>query len=125
MKYDVSREKEKLIQVNEKLVHYLRTYPKTKLSLTAIGNSISDGFSMSEPGRLLLDRNLGLIDLGRQNGLDVETYQLSRSENNNSLAVFQWILDNCCEKDSYRWNIEDYRRAIQRGNPLLTEEEIH
>ncbi len=124
MKFDVSREKEKLIQVNEKLVHYLRKYPKTKLSLTAIGNSISDGFSMAEPGRLLLDRNLGLIDFGKQNGLDVETYQLSRSENNNSLAVFQWILENCCEKDSYRWNIEDYRRAIQRGNPLLSEEEI-
>lgn len=124
MKYDKTEEKEKLDKVNEELIKYMRDYPKDKLSLTAIGNSISDGFSLSEPGKLLLDRNLGLIDFGRNNGIEVETYQLSRSENNNALAVFNWILDNCCEKDSYKWNIEDYKRAIESGSPLLTEDEI-
>ena len=125
MKYDRSEEKEKLEQVNEELVRFMRDYPKDKLSLTAIGNSISDGFSMSEPGRLLLDRNLGLIDFGKSKGLDVQTYQLSRSENNNALAVSNWIIQNCCEKDSHNWNIADYRRAIENGSPLLTEEEIN
>lgn len=103
----------------------MRVYPKNKLSLTAIGNSISDGFSMSEPGKLLLDRNLGLIDYEKSRGLDVSTYQLSRSENNNALAVSNWIIQNCCENDSYNWNIIDYMRAIENGNPLLTEEEIN
>jgi len=125
MKYDKNEEKEKLEQVNEELVRFMRDYPKDKLSLTAIGNSISDGFSMSEPGRLLLDRNLGLIDFGKSNGLDVQTYQLSRSENNNSLAVANWIIQNCCERDSYNWNKVDYRRAIENEKPLLTEEEIN
>ena len=125
MKYDKNEEKEKLEQVNEELVRFMRDYPKDKLSLTAIGNSISDGFSISEPGRLLLDRNLGLIDFGKSNGLDVQTYQLSRSENNNSLAVANWIIQNCCEKDSYNWNIADYRRAIENEKPLLTEKEIN
>jgi len=125
MKYDKNEEKEKLEQVNEELVKFMRDYPKDKLSLTAIGNSISDGFSMSEPGKLLLDRNLGLIDFGKSKGLDVQTYQLSRSENNNALAVSNWIIQNCCEKDSYNWNIADYRRAIENGSPLLTEEEIN
>lgn len=125
MKYDKEEEKEKLDQVNEKLVKYMRDYPKDKLSLTAIGNSISDGFSMSEPGKLLLDRNLGLIDFGKNKGLDVQTYQLSRSENNNSLAVSNWIIQNCCEKDSYNWNIADYERAIKNGHPLLTDEQIN
>lgn len=71
MKYDKSEEKEKLEKVNEELVKFMRDYPKDKLSLTAIGNSISDGFSISEPGKLLLDRNLGLVDYGKNNGLDV------------------------------------------------------
>jgi len=125
MKYDKVEEKEKLDRVNEELVRYMRDYPKDKLSLTAIGNSISDGFSMSEPGKLLLDRNLGLIDFGKKNGLDVQTYQLSRSENNNSLAVTNWIIQNCCEKDSHSWNVADYGRAIKSGHPLLSEEEIN
>lgn len=125
MKYDKVEEKEKLDKVNEELVKYMRDYPKDKLSLTAIGNSISDGFSISEPGKLLLDRNLGLIDFGKNKGLDVQTYQLSRSENNNSLAVSNWIIQNCCEKDSYNWNIADYERAIKNGHPLLTDEQIN
>ena len=125
MKYDKNEEKEKLEQVNEELVKFMRDYPKDKLSITAIGNSISDGFSMSEPGKLLLDRNVGLIDFGKSEGLDVQTYQLSRSENNNALAVSNWIIQNCCERDSYNWNIADYKRAIETGNPLLTEEEIN
>ncbi len=124
MKYDKVEEKEKLDKVNEELVRFMRDYPKEKLSLTAIGNSISDGFSMSEPGKLLLDRNLGLVEFGKNNGLDVETYQLSRSENNNALAVSNWIIKNCCEKDSHNWNIADYERAIKNGHPLLSEDEI-
>lgn len=124
MRYDINEEKENLDKVNEELIKYMRDYPKDKLSLTAIGNSISDGFSMSEPGKLLLDRNAGLIEFGKRKGLDVQTYQLSRSENNNALAVSNWIIQNCCEKDAYKWNKEDYKRAIKSGNPLLTEEEI-
>ena len=125
MKYDKIEEQERLDKVNEELVKYMRDYPKDRLSLTAIGNSISDGFSISEPGKLLLDRNAGLIEFGKNNGLEVETYQLSRSENNNALAVSNWIIQNCCEKDTYKWNVEDYKRAIKSGNPLLTEEEIN
>ena len=42
MKYDVNEEKENLARANEELVKFIRDYPKDKLSLTAIGNSISD-----------------------------------------------------------------------------------
>lgn len=124
MKYDKVEEKEKLAKTNEELIKYMKEYPKETLTLTAIGNSISNGFSMSEPGRLLLDRNLGLIEVGRREGLEVKTTQLSRSENNNSLFVANWIRNNCTEADSYRWNKEDYLRHIKEGNTLLTEEEI-
>lgn len=125
MKYDKIKEQEKLEEVNEELIKYLRDYPKDSLSLIALGNSISNGFSMSEPGRLLLDRNLGLIAYGKNNGIDVNTYHLTRSENNNSLAVADWIIQNCCEKDTHNWNKADYNRAIKNDNPLLTEEEIN
>ena len=87
MKYEKNEEKEKLDKVNEELIKFMRDYPKDTLSLTAIGNSMSDGFSMSEPGKMLLDRNLGLVEYGKNGGVNVNTYQLSRSENNNSLAV--------------------------------------
>lgn len=125
MKYDRVEEKEKLDKANEDLIRFMRDYPKDSLSLTAIGNSMSDGFSMSEPGKLLLDRNLGLIDFGKMSGIEVETYHLSRSENNNSLTVYDWIIDNCCEKDSHDWNRVDYNRLIESGRPLLSEEEIN
>lgn len=124
MRYDKIRERDKLNETNERLVQYIKNYPKEAIYLTAIGNSISNGFSMSEPGRLLLDRNKELIERGSSLGIDVKTTQLSRSENNNALFVADWIRANCCEEDSYRWNIEDYRRFIRKGNPLLTEEEI-
>lgn len=54
MKYDRELEKEKLEQTNEELVKFMREYPKDKLTLTATGNSISDGFSLSEPGNYYL-----------------------------------------------------------------------
>ena len=125
MKYDKIEEKEKLDKTNEELIKFMKEYPKKTLSLTAIGNSISDGFSMSEPGRLLLDRNLGLIEMGKNNGIKVKTYHLSRSENNNALEVANWIRNNCTEQDSYNWNKADYLRYINDNNPLLTEEEIN
>ncbi len=125
MKYDRELEKEKLEQTNEELVKFMREYPKDKLTLTAIGNSISDGFSLSEPGKLLLDRNLGLIDYAKNEGLDIKKYHLTRSENNNSLAVANWIIQNCCEKDTYKWNISDYKKYIEMGKTLLTEEDIN
>ncbi|MCI8347482.1 MAG: hypothetical protein HFJ12_06030 [Bacilli bacterium] len=124
MKYDKNEEKEKLNKTNEELIRFMKGYPKEILSLIPIGNSISDGFSMSEPERLLLDRNLGLIEIGEKNGIKVQKNYLSRSENNNSLAVANWIRNNCCEQDSYNWNKEDYKRAIKQGNPLLSKEEI-
>lgn len=124
MKYNKLEEKEKLDKTNEELIRFMKDYPKESISLTAIGNSISDGFSMSEPGRLLLDRNLGLIEIGKLNGIKVKKNHLSRSENNNSLAVANWIRNNCTEQDCYDWNKEDYKRHVKQGNPLLTEEEI-
>lgn len=125
MKYDKVEELNNLEKVNEEFIQYMRNYPKEKITLTAIGNSISNGFSFVEPGKLLLDRNLGLIDLGKKKNLEVLTYQLSRSENNNALAVYNWIIDNCSEKDSYQWNREDYNRLLKSKNLLLTEEEIN
>ena len=124
MKYDRNIEKKNLEKANKKLVNFIRDFPKDKLSLTVIGNSIGDGFSMSEPGELLLNKNAELINIGKSNDLAVEIYQLTRSENNNSLTVFNWIMDNCSERDTYKWNKEDYKRAIKRGKPLLSEEEI-
>ena len=124
MRYDKKAEKDRLDKTNEELVKYMREYPKDKISLTAIGNSMSDGFSLSEPGRLLLDRNLGLVDFGKLNGLDVQISHLSRAFNNHGVAGANWIAQNCCEKDSHSWNIEDYKRAIKTGHPWLTEEEI-
>ncbi len=124
MRYDRLKEKEILDKTNEELIRFIKDYPKDGVLLTAIGNSISDGFSMSEPGRLLLDRNLGLIEIGKQNGIKVIKNHLCRSENNNSLAVANWIRNNCTEHDTYEWNRQDYERTIKNGNPFLTEEEI-
>ena len=58
MKYDRNIEKKNLEKTNEKLVKFIRDFPKDKLSLTVIGNSIGDGFSMSDPGELLLNSKL-------------------------------------------------------------------
>ena len=124
-KHNQIKKKNNLDRVNKDLIKFFKDYPKTKLSLIAIGNSISDGFSMVEPGNLLLARNSELITLGKDNGLAVDTYQFSRSENNNSLSVFNWIINNYCEKDVYQWNKKDYKRFIKNGNMLLNDNEIN
>jgi hypothetical protein len=124
MRYDREKEKDILDQTNEELIKYMRDYPKETLSLASIGHSISNGFSVSEPGKLLLNRNLGLIDYGKKNGVNVETFHLSRWENNNALSVADWIRQNLTEKDTDRWNRVDYRRAMFSGKPLLNEDQI-
>ena len=124
MRRDKAEELEKLEQTNEELVKFMREYPKETLSLASIGHSIANGFSVSEPGKLLLNRNLGLIDYGKKNGLNVETYHLTRWENNNSLSVAEWIRRNLTEQDTDEWNKVDYRRAMFNGKPLFTEEQI-
>ena len=124
MRYDREKEKDVLDQTNEELIKYMRDYPKETLSLASIGHSISNGFSVSEPGKLLLNRNLGLIDYGKKNGVNVETFHLSRWENNNALSVADWIRQNLTEKDTDRWNRVDYRRAMFSGKPLLNEDQI-
>ena len=118
--YDVLDEKDKLEETNERLIQFIKAYPKDILTLTAMGNSISNGFSMSEPGRALLDRNLNLIECGKQNGITVNKSHLSRNENNNSLAVIEWIRKNCTEEDCFNWTKEDYIRALKDGNLLLS-----
>ena len=125
MRYDKIKEKEKLEEANERLVDFMRKYPKETLSLASIGHSIADGFSASEPGKLLLNRNLGLIDYGKRNGLNVETFHLSRWENNNALSVANWIRENLSEKNTNAWNKEDYKRATFFGKKLLTEEQMN
>lgn len=122
--YDVLDEKDKLEETNERLIQFIKAYPKDILTLTAMGNSISNGFSMSEPGRALLDRNLNLIECGKQNGITVNKSHLSRNENNNSLAVIEWIRKNCTEEDCFNWTKEDYIRALKDGNLLLSAKEI-
>ena len=124
MRYDKYVEKDRLDKTNEELVKYMRDYPKKSMSLTALGNSISDGFSMSEPGKLLLDRNSGLISFGKKEGIDIQTYQMTRSEANNSFIVATWIIQNCCEQDTHRWNAIDYARRAKNGQVLLSEEKI-
>jgi len=122
MKYDKIKEKENLDRVNEELIRYYKDYPKRSISLTAIGNSISDGLSLSEPGLPLLKRNLGLIDIGRLYGIDINIYQLSRRESNNSFLVLDWIRKNHTELDSNRWNMIDY---VRNDIPALRQDEIN
>ena len=122
MKYDKIKEKEKLDRVNEELIKYFKDYPKKSISLTAIGNSISDGLSLSEPGLPLLKRNLELIDIGRLYEIDINIYQLSRRESNNSFLVLDWIRKNDTEADSNRWNQIDY---LRNARPILSENELN
>ena len=134
MKYDKNEEKEKLEQVNEELVKFMRDYPKDKLSFTAIGNSISDGFSMSEPGKLLLDRNLGLIDFGKSKGLDVQVniipvnneYHLEYAKEIRDLLVKNHIrvnLDDRNEKLGYKLREAVMKKTLY--NVVLGDKEIN
>ena len=125
MKYDKDKELRKLEKTNEELVKFMKDYPKNRMIISAIGNSISTGFSFSEPSRFLLDRNKGLIECGKNNNLDINTYHFSRSENNNSYNVFKWIIDNISERQIYEMNRFDYLKRIKRNKELLSKKEIN
>ena len=124
-KYDIVEEKEKLHAINEELIDVMKECGKSKVTEVGLGNSINDGYSMSQPGAPLLDRNPDLKECGKNKGVEVETYQLCRSENNNAFSVYDWVLRNYSEKDAHDWNRADYRRYIENGSPLLTEEQIN
>ena len=109
---------------NHQMAGMFKKENKSKVLITAIGNSISNGMSMSEPGKMLLDRNEKLIDIGKSHGVDFNTYQLSRWEANNSVTVADWIARNCCEKDAHEWSINDYKRfPVDRNYKLYESDE--
>ena len=113
MKYDKNKELEKLEQTNEELVKFMREYPKDKLSLTAIGNSISNGFSMSEPGKLLLDRNIGLIEYGKANGAEDFCNLMAGADQSGRFRSIGYYLQNGSAHPYQGASGFDYKAASQ------------
>lgn len=115
---------EKVKEDNIELLNKLQELGIVKIVLTALGNSISTGFSFCDNNVPFLDRNEQLELLCEEYGIDLYKYKFARSENNSDQNTLNYILNNFTEEDINKLNRRDYNKFILSGNPLLTEEEI-
>lgn len=106
------------------LVKMLSKNDKTKIVLTALGNSISTGFSFCDENKPLLDRNELLDVICEEYGIDLYKYKFARSENNSDQNTLNYILNNDTEHDINELNRRDYEKYLLNGNSLLTKEQI-
>ena len=109
---------------NVELLKMLQDYDKTKLILTALGNSISTGFSFCDENKPLLDRNELLDVMSEDFGIDLYKYKFARSENNSDQNTLNYILNNYTEEEMNEMNRRDYEKYSLSGNELLTKEKI-
>ncbi len=106
------------------LVKMLKDNEKTKLILTALGNSISTGFSFCDENKPFLDRNELLEAICEEYDIDLYKYKFARSENNSDQNTLNYILNNYTEKEMNEMNRRDYEKYILGGNELLSKEKI-
>lgn len=107
---------------NLELLELLKDNGIKELVITALGNSISTGFSFCDENKPLLDRNVLLETMCEEYGIDLHKYYFARSENNSDQNIFNWIINNYTEKEMNRMNRRDYRKESNKD--LLTEEKI-
>ena len=106
------------------LLKILQEEGKTELILTALGNSISTGFSFCDQNMPLLDRNALLEIICEQYNIDLTKYKFARSENNSDQNTFNYILNNYTEKKINEMNRRDYEKYLLNGQELLSKEKI-
>lgn len=82
------------IQRNSELSNLLIKQGITKLSLTAIGSSISSGYSYTRITKPLLFRNETIREVFENNELDLIMNHFAKSINNNDEHVFNSIIQN-------------------------------
>ena len=106
------------------LLKILQEEGKTELILTALGNSISTGFSFCDENKPLLDRNELLEALCEEYKIDLYKYKFAISENNSDQNTLNYILNNYTEKKINEMNRRDYEKYLLNGQELLSEEKI-
>lgn len=109
---------------NIELMKILKDYEKTKLIFTALGNSISTGFSFCDENKPFLDRNELLESACEEYDIDLYKYKFARSENNSDQNTLNYILNNYTEKEMNEMNRRDYEKYTLSGNELLSKEKI-
>lgn len=75
-----------------------------KINITAVGNSISSGYSMVHAIQPLLTYNKTL----QEDIKGVEVYHFARAQDNCDAHIYRWLRDNYSLKDIYYMNRRDY-----------------
>lgn len=103
---------EKLIkeqeELNNELASFLHDRGVRNLSLTAFGNSISSGYSLTRTIKPLLLRNDTISSAMSDKGIKLERHNFARAQNNSDEHLFDWLQSNITESDISRFNRLDY-----------------
>lgn len=103
---------EKLIkeqeELNKELASFLHDKGVRNLSLTAFGNSISSGYSLTRTIKPLLLRNDTISSAMCDKGIKLERHNFARAQNNSDEHLFDWLQSNISESDISRFNRLDY-----------------
>lgn len=113
----------KLKSTNEELMSELANFGIRRIQISSIGNSIATGFSAMSTNKPLLSRNESLPEIAKANGIQLDTHQFSRFENNSDEYTLNGLLSN---KKESAFNAEsrcDYKNFRMNGKQLLSEEQ--
>lgn len=95
-------------RLNLQLAQILENEGIKNFRITALGNSISSGYSGGRTIKPLLVRNEGLGKTMELYGITPEVYSFARAQNNNDERIFSWILNNIKLSEIYAMNRHDY-----------------
>lgn len=95
-------------ELNQELASFLHDKGVRKLSLTAFGNSISSGYSLTRTIKPLLLRNESISSAMSDKGINLERHNFARAQNNSDEHLFDWLQSDISESDISRFNRLDY-----------------
>lgn len=92
----IKRAKDKLSDVNDSFVKFVKNSGIKSVNLTSVGNSIATGYSMNDSIKPLLLRNKDLIN---KCDFDLNLRAYARAQDNNDEHIYNWLINNVKQSD--------------------------
>ena len=113
-----------LADANKQLLELIKVLDKDSITLTAVGNSISSGYSMKDKIIPLLRRNNGLLELLYENGLSYNLGSFARPEDNCDDHTFKYLISNTKQSEvdnMVRFDLIDEDASLISDDSYFTE----
>ena len=107
-KYEIQNVESDLEKENKEFIDILNKLNIENITLTTVGNSISNGLSMKDESKPLLERNEQLFELLEHNDITCETFRFNRWDDNFDEYTYGYLINNIKQSEINKMNISDY-----------------